>query len=146
MNEIVDEWIQKADGDFRTAERELHSAEDPNFDAACYHAQQCVEKMLKALLISRKIMPPRTHNLSKLVELLKPGFPNLQFEVADLDFLTLAGVAFRYPGVSATRENAERAVSICERLRQGLSDLLRGDQETRPIESESTEAEECDGS
>jgi len=110
MNEIVDEWAQKADGDFRTADRELHSPDAPNFDAACYHAQQCVEKMMKALLISRQVLPLRIHDLAKLGEMVRGHFSHVSFEGADLDFLTLAGIAFRYPGVSATRENAERAM------------------------------------
>jgi HEPN domain-containing protein len=45
------EWVEKAEGDFRTAGREKNSAEHPNYDAACFHAQQCAEKYLKARLV-----------------------------------------------------------------------------------------------
>jgi hypothetical protein len=48
MNETAREWITKADGDFRTAGREILVEEGPNFDAVCYHAQQCIEKLMKA--------------------------------------------------------------------------------------------------
>ena len=34
MNVVVEEWIRKADGDFRTAGRELE-ADPPNYDAVC---------------------------------------------------------------------------------------------------------------
>jgi len=38
MNEVVREWVDKAEGDFLTARREF-AAQPPNFDAVCYHAQ-----------------------------------------------------------------------------------------------------------
>ena len=50
MNEVVREWIDKAEGDYLTATREV-GADPPNYDAACFHAQQCIEKLLKGLLI-----------------------------------------------------------------------------------------------
>ena len=53
MNELVMEWVEKAEGDSRTAEREGTVGEGPNYDAVCFHAQQCAEKYLKAFLTSR---------------------------------------------------------------------------------------------
>jgi HEPN domain-containing protein len=53
MNDVVEEWIFKAEGDFTTAERELVATVAPNYDAVCFHAQPCAEKYLKALLIVR---------------------------------------------------------------------------------------------
>lgn len=50
MNPITIEWADKAEGDFATAQRELDAADHPNYDAVCFHAQQCVEKYLKACL------------------------------------------------------------------------------------------------
>lgn len=50
MNPLTLEWIDKAEGDFATAGREIRVRKLPNYDAVCYHAQQCAEKYLKALL------------------------------------------------------------------------------------------------
>ena len=50
MNKIVEEWISKAEGDRQTARREGNVIDSPNWDAACFHAQQAVEKYLKALM------------------------------------------------------------------------------------------------
>lgn len=50
MNAIVKEWIKKAEGDLTTAAREYRARKNPNYDAACYHSQQCAEKYLKATL------------------------------------------------------------------------------------------------
>lgn len=50
MKPLTQEWVNKAEGDFASASRELQALKGPNFDAACFHAQQCVEKYLKARL------------------------------------------------------------------------------------------------
>mgnify|MGYP001806146018 FL=1 len=50
MNPLTVEWVDKAEGDFTTALRELRGRKSPNYDAACFHAQPCVEKYLKARL------------------------------------------------------------------------------------------------
>jgi len=42
------EWVEKAEGDWKIAQRAYHARKDPNYDAACFHVQQCVEKYLKA--------------------------------------------------------------------------------------------------
>src|SRR5436190_9567290 len=68
MNVLVAEWALKAEGDLIVAERELRARKKPIYDACCYHSQQSAEKYLKAFLVSKRISPPRTHNL---VELLK---------------------------------------------------------------------------
>ena len=40
MTPLTREWVEKAEGDFRSMNRELRARKDPNFDAACFHAQQ----------------------------------------------------------------------------------------------------------
>lgn len=47
------EWVKKAEVDFRAANKLL---EDPDSaEAVCFHAQQCAEKYLKALLEVRGV-------------------------------------------------------------------------------------------
>jgi HEPN domain-containing protein len=47
---LTPEWIEKAEGDFHSALRELRARKNPNYSSACFHAQQCVEKYLKGRL------------------------------------------------------------------------------------------------
>jgi HEPN domain-containing protein len=47
MTTETSNWWKKAESDYRTMRREV-AAEPPNYDAACFHAQQCIEKLLKA--------------------------------------------------------------------------------------------------
>jgi len=50
MKLITEEWVNKAEGDFATAQRESQVENMPNYDAVCFHSQQCIEKYLKACL------------------------------------------------------------------------------------------------
>ncbi len=72
MNATVEEWISKAEGDYAMAQREIHATGTPNYDAVCFHAQQCVEKLMKALLIHLRVTPPRSHDLLALDHQLRP--------------------------------------------------------------------------
>ena len=127
MNGTVEEWLAKSEGDYRTSARELSATESPNYDAACYHAQQCIEKLMKALLIHRGTVPPRTHELLRLSELVRVEYPQWACAKQDVRFLTRAGMAFRYPGDDADRKDAEKALTICTRLRTSLLTLIAPD-------------------
>lgn len=124
MNATVKEWIAKAEGDFATAARELCASDSPNHDAVCFHAAQCIEKLMKALLIHRGVTPPRSHDLAALRQLLGPVCPGWSWPVEELRLLTRAAVDFRYPGESADQEEASEAFEIAARLRTSLRSLL----------------------
>ena len=64
----VARWLAKAANDLRTAET-MVSLVPPVVDTSCYHAQQCVEKCLKAFLTAADRHVERTHSLPRLVEL-----------------------------------------------------------------------------
>lgn len=124
MKGTAKEWTAKAEADYSTATREIKAPETPNFDAVCFHAQQCVEKLMKALLIHLGIVPPRTHDLTELDRLLGPVCAQWSWLVQELRFLTRASVDFRYPGESADREEAIESLDIATRLRERLRVLL----------------------
>lgn len=124
MNGTVSEWVGKAQGNFLTAGRELQAATAPNYDAVCFHAQQCVEKLMKALLIHLGVTPPRTHDLQALDALLAPACSGWSWPVEDLRFLTRASLDFRYPGEQAEHAEAQQAFQIASRMREKLRALL----------------------
>ena len=127
MNDVTREWLLKAEGDLLTAQRELAVGDRPNFDAACFHAQQAVEKLMKAVLIACGEMPPRAHDLVVLNDLVARHLPGWIWPIEALRFLSRAAVAFRYPGESAERQDADEAVAIasalCQALRGRLTEL-----------------------
>ena len=118
MRTLTAEWIQKAEGDLATAHRELRARRAPNFDAACFHAQQCVEKYLKALLQEAETVFGKTHNLSLLLDLLRDNYPRLELLRPTLGILSAYAVEYRYPGESADKALARLAVQMAEDIKK----------------------------
>jgi len=58
---VIRQWLIKSDNDLKTAELAIKAGADCPTDAACFHAQQCAEKCLKALLIKLGVEFPFTH-------------------------------------------------------------------------------------
>ena len=127
MSAKVSEWIEKAEGDFATALRESQVASRPNYDAVCFHCQQCIEKLLKGALARCDVDPPHVHDIAYLAKLLREAGHALNAEERDLRLLSQSAVIFRYPGESATGEDATEVMAICERLRGELLGLLMSD-------------------
>ena len=125
MNGPVGEWIAKAEGDFQTAQRELRARRVPNYDAVCFHAQQCAEKYLKAFLVERKIPFRPIHDLEVLLGLVVPVNPEFEFVRDLLLLLNDYAVSFRYPGESATRDEARAAVKALRTVRAFVRAELR---------------------
>src|SRR5215210_9139023 len=98
MRPETEEWIEKAEGDFHTAAREAVAKDSPNPDAVCFHAQQCAEKYLKALLVEHSIYFPKTHDLLVLLELVLPRCVAAEAAREPLVNLSPYAVDIRYPG------------------------------------------------
>jgi HEPN domain-containing protein len=90
MNPLTLEWAQKADGDYAAAKC-LSQALAPVYDAICFHAQQCVEKYLKAWLQEASIAFRRTHDLEELLALILPAVPAWSHWQPDFLILTCRG-------------------------------------------------------
>lgn len=86
-------------------------------EAVCFHAQQCVEKYLKARLILADIRFPKTHDLVALLALVQKTEPLWQPWKDHLAKLTHYAVTVRYPGESAERADAAEAVKLARLLR-----------------------------
>ena len=118
----------KAEGDYGTALREYRARKLPNYDAVCFHAQQCIEKYLKGLLQSYLVDFPKIHSLPVLLDQCLKIQPVLETMREDLKELTRYAVQFRYPGESADKANAMVAVQIMKRCRQAIREtgMLNG--------------------
>ena len=118
MKPITQEWINKAEGDWVSAQREARARQTPNYDDACFHTQQCAEKYLKARLQEAAIPFRKTHDLEKLLKLVvavEPAWNALAQELKDLnDF----AVDVRYPGPTATKADTQEAIKNCRRVRK----------------------------
>ncbi|MFN0087797.1 MAG: HEPN domain-containing protein [Blastocatellia bacterium] len=112
------EWVEKAEEDWNVMLKVYRARKDPAYNAACFHAQQCVEKYIKARLIESDVFFTKTHDLITLLNLVLPVEPTWTLYQLELDALNKYAVECRYPGFSATRSNAKDAVSICRKIRQ----------------------------
>jgi len=87
-------WLRVAESDLALARIGTSSNILP--ELLCFHAQQAVEKSLKAVLAYFSAPVPRTHNIETVVEALAP-YVEIPVEIKELDELTLYAVGTRYP-------------------------------------------------
>ncbi len=118
MNPAVAEWVSKAEGDFVTAGRELRARKTPNYDAVCFHSQQCAEKYLKAVLQANNKHIPKIHFLMELLAVIMKFDASCEFLRADLETLEDYSVRFRYPGEFAEKGEAQSAYQAAKVVRE----------------------------
>ena len=117
MKPLTHEWADKAEGDWHDALRAYRARIYPNYDSTCFHAQQCVEKYLKAQLDEVGIAFSKTHNLQILLTLLVALEPTWDALLPQAIALNSYAIDFRYPGKSATRVEAKLAIENCRQAR-----------------------------
>lgn len=100
----------------------------PYVHSACFHAQQAVEKALKAVLIWLQIDFTYTHNLEGLRALIPEGWA-VKDAKEDLEAITTWVVRGRYPdtkepppGLPEAESAAETARSVVEGVRRDLAE------------------------
>ena len=115
-------WFQYAESDL-----ELAKLKSSNilFETLCFHIQQAVEKAMKALLISKSVEFPKTHNLKILIDLL-PDDLSVPEKILKSAWLTEYAVSSRYPGDydPITEEEYKKALSLAEYIVKWVQDLL----------------------
>jgi len=122
---VLAEWLHKADNDLGLAEHLLD--ESLLFPSAiAFHCQQSAEKCLKALLVWREMLFPKTHDIKALLNLIGATDATLAESLQDAVVLTSYGVELRYPGdrPDATPEDAREAVELARKVRKAIVDVL----------------------
>lgn len=91
------EWIHFAKMDLDTAKHLNDTMYPKPLEIICYHCQQAVEKVFKAILILNDCEIKRTHDIGLLAELCSHHIeiPDRIYDVCDN--LTPYGVKSRYP-------------------------------------------------
>lgn len=127
MIKLVKNWIKRAENDLKTAKDEINT-DEPATDTVCFHAQQCIEKYLKAYLTFHQKHFRKTHNIAKLIELCKEISTdfNTLYQL-DADKLTDYAVEVRYGEefYFPTVEEAKKAVEIAEKVKGFVSEKLK---------------------
>ena len=109
--DFVRRWLTVAERDLRVAEV-IVAADLPSYEGASFHAQQGVEKALKALLTRHQVEFRKTHDLGELLQLAEPVAPGVSAALAGVEVLIPHAVDTRYFLAEVTREEAARHVEM----------------------------------
>lgn len=110
-------WIELAEDDFSNSQKLIRGSK-PSIYGTCFHAQQCAEKYMKALLVHKGKSFPMTHDLTFLNSLLDQAGVFMGVPDDMLDTLSAYAVATRYPGASPSLEEARDAIEITKTIRK----------------------------
>lgn len=116
-------WVARAEEDLALARSALRR-KTPLTYGATFHAQQCAEKYLKALLVARRQVFPRTHDLAALSDLCLQNAIIILVDRDALERLTAYAVQVRYPGDDPTPDEAREALQIAQAVRRFARRLL----------------------
>jgi len=116
--EEVKLWIKKADADLRASKKLLDLNEEPWL--ITFHAQQAIEKYLKAYLTYKQIRFKKTHDILKLLELcIKEDRDFEEIKKLDLSRFKEYATNFRYPSYyEPSLDEAKEAIEIAEKVRE----------------------------
>ena len=95
MKKQAEEWLEFADVELRSAEKLID--DEYLTRAAAFHAHQCVEKSIKAVLEILGNRVPRTHDLALLVEAMRASGLNPSIDDDVLDEMNQVYIETRYP-------------------------------------------------
>lgn len=115
LNDLAARFARKARSDEIALEKLADDADVPD-DLIGFHAQQALEKLLKAALAHAGVAPPRIHDLGELVARLTDAGLSPPDSVSEARVLVPWAVEFRYEDI--LDEHLDRATA-----RKAVSDL-----------------------
>jgi HEPN domain-containing protein len=122
----VARWVRLAEGDLAMARLGLQSEQFDVYELVGFHAQQAVEKLIKAFLARSAVDFQDQHDIDYLQGLVRKVDTELALRIDPAASLNRYAVGTRYPGRYApvTRDQADAAVRIAEQVRADILPLL----------------------
>ncbi|MBI4790298.1 MAG: HEPN domain-containing protein [Chloroflexi bacterium] len=117
-DEPLDEWLERAEEDYHQAQVALRQRKHPAYHSACFHAQQCAEKYIKAFLVRNGIQFRKVHDLTELQRLCIEADSTFNMVTDLIEVVYPYAVAVRYPGFKVTETNARDAVAAMKQIRK----------------------------
>lgn len=111
QRDVARALLAKAHGDEIVLTKLIEDVDVPD-DILGFHAQQAVEKLLKAVLAASGVPFSRSHNLSYLVGLLNDAGLELPEAIVALEDLTPWAVEFRYDESSHALLDREATLQV----------------------------------
>lgn len=118
--------MRLAEGDLAMARLGLQSEQFDVYELVGFHAQQAVEKFIKAFLARSAVDFEDQHDIDYLQGLVRRVDTELASKIDPAVSLNRYAVGTRYPGRYApvTRDQAEAAMRIAEQVRADIQPLL----------------------
>ncbi|MBW1929153.1 MAG: HEPN domain-containing protein [Deltaproteobacteria bacterium] len=115
MRKITEEWLKAAQDDLMVIERIMDTEHLTHMVAL--HAQQAIEKSIKAVMEEKQIKVTKTHNLGTLFSKIKHSFPVMldQDLLKTLDSLYLDS---RYPSDLGLLPNGKPSLEDAQKFYQ----------------------------
>lgn len=126
IRELALEWLAKAEVDLSAAAVLLPTGS--LYDSTAFHAQQAAEKALKAYLVWRQVEFPKTHDIARLLELVRSIDVELAASLTGAADLTPYGIEYRYPGdyLPVSRTTAAKSAKTAEGVVRSIAGRLQG--------------------
>lgn len=123
--EFTREWVRRAENDYRITEHLFESGEAFAYGVT-FHAQQTVEKYMKAFLVWHQIEFKKTHDIAVLLRSIASVASELLEILAEARELTPYGVEYRYPGdyPEVTVVDAEKSFRLAALVRSEVRNRL----------------------
>jgi HEPN domain-containing protein len=109
-------WMQRAYSNLRLAEK--GQGKDIMLEDLCFNAQQAVEKALKAICLCKGHEFPKTHSITRLIDIVESAGVEIPEQIKLADFLTQYAVETRYPAPveEITFEEYQQSLVIAARV------------------------------
>jgi HEPN domain-containing protein len=105
--------LRAAERDWKTVELLLQHPDAP-VSSVCFHAQQYLEKAMKAVLVSNAVIFRRTHDLEQLADLLERQGIELPLPKDQLKRLSPFAVTIRYEDMEITLADINTVAEMME--------------------------------
>ena len=119
-----EEWLRRAKGNLALAKQ--RKPKDAFWEDLCFEAQQAVEKAVKAVLRTRGIDFPKTHDIGELLALLEQAGQTIPQNFWTADNLTQYAVETRYPGPAepVTRNEYRQALTLAGKVVKWAENII----------------------
>ena len=109
-------WITRAYSNLRLAEK--GQGKDIMLEDLCFNSQQAAEKALKAVCLYKEQDFPKTHSITRLIDILESTGIQVPEQIKIADILTQYAVQTRYPGPveEITFEEYQESLEIAARV------------------------------
>ncbi|MDH5428718.1 MAG: HEPN domain-containing protein [Nitrospirota bacterium] len=119
-HDLAQRYLLIADRDINTMTLLAKIAESDD-EAIGFHAQQAVEKCLKAVLSLHQIPFRKTHDLGELMDLLSDAGKPTPPETNEIEFLNPFAVTFRYDLIDLETFDRNHATALVVKVRHWVA-------------------------